>query len=98
MEILKPKIEASGLVDVLAMGISKQVTERMLTPFIGNASIKSAVIKGIGGGLLYGKMGRMGNVIASGLVIDAAEDAGVVLLSMFGDAGIGGSQSVNEWA
>jgi len=96
MEILKPKVAASGLVDVVGMGIAKQVTERMLTPFVGNATVKSAVIKGVLGGLMYGKAGKVGNMVAGGMVIDAAEDAAVVLLGMFG--GMGGAQPTNEWA
>jgi len=96
-KILSPEVKATGLIDVLGMGVSKQLTERMLTPFIGNASIKSALIKGVIGGVLYGKAGKFGNMAAGGLVIDAAEDAAVVLLSMF-TGGMGGAEPRNEWA
>ncbi len=96
MEVLKPKIEAHGLVDVLMMAASKQVTERMLAPVIGNASVKSGVIKGIAGGLLYGKAGKVGNAVAGGLVFDAAEDLVVALLG--GMLGGGQTQERNEWA
>lgn len=80
MEVLKPKIEAYGLADVLMMAASKQITERLMSPVIGNASVKSGVIKGIVGGLMYGKAGKIGNAVAGGLVFDAAEDLVVALL------------------
>ncbi len=93
-DVLNPKIEAHGLVDVFAIGVSKQVTERISAPYIGNGTITSAVIKGIVGGIAYGKGGRIGNIVASGLVIDAAEDAAVALMGRVG----GGGQTNDEWA
>ncbi len=94
--VVNPKVEVHGLVDVLGMAVAKQITERMLAPFIGNATLKSSVIKGVAGGLLYGKMGKIGNMVAGGLVVDAAEDAAVSLLGMIGQGS--SSQPVNEWA
>lgn len=87
-EVLNPKVEAHGIFDVLGMAVAKQVTERMLSPYIGNATVKSGIIKGIAGGLLYGKAGKYGNMVAGGLVIDAAEDVAVSLMAKFmGGAG-----------
>jgi len=89
-DILNPKIEAHGIVDVFAIGLSKQVTERISAPYIGNGSMTSGLIKGVVGGIAYGHGGRIGNVIASGLIIDAAEDVAVSLLGKMGQ-GSGGS-------
>lgn len=80
--ITNPKVEAHGLFDVVGMAISKTITERLMAPYIGNATIKSSLIKGILGGILYGKAGKYGNMVASGMVIDAAEDAAVVITNM----------------
>ena len=94
-DVLNPKIEAHGLLDVFAIGVSKQVTERISAPYIGNGSITSALIKGVVGGIAYGKGGRKGNIVASGLIIDAAEDAAVALMGRIGQ---GGSGPRDEWA
>ena len=94
-DILNPKIEAHGLFDVFAIGLSKQVTERVTAPYIGNGSITSGIIKGIVGGIAYGKGGRIGNIVSSGLVIDAAED---IAVSLLGKVGQGGSGTRDEWA
>lgn len=94
-EILNPKIEAHGLADVFAIGVSKQVTEKIAAPFVGNGTLGSALAKVIVGGIAYGKAGRIGNIVASGLIIDAAEDAAVSLMGKFtGGAG----QAQDEWS
>lgn len=91
-DILNPKIEAHGIVDVFAIGVSKQVTERIIAPYAGNATITSGIIKGVVGGIAYGKGGRIGNIIASGLIIDAAEDVAVALLGKVGQSSGGSNQ------
>lgn len=73
MEILKPKVQESGLVDVFAMGISKSVTEAALAPIIGNGTVKSGIIKLVGGSVLHGRNKYM-NYVAGGLVVDGVED------------------------
>lgn len=94
-DVLNPKIEAHGIVDVFAIGVSKQVTERISAPYIGNGTITSGLIKGVVGGIAYGKGGRIGNIVASGLIIDAAEDVAVALMGKIG-GGSGGQR--DEWA
>jgi hypothetical protein len=94
-EILNPQVHATGLIDVFAIGVSKQLTERATAPFIGNGTLTSAIAKAIVGGIAYGKAGRIGNIVASGLVIDAAEDAAVSLL---GKIGGGAGQPQDEWS
>lgn len=91
MAILKPKVEASGLVDVAFLGIAKSTTERILTPFIGNASLKSGGVKLILGGVIGGKGGKVGKALSGGLIVDGIED---VISSVLGDAT--GTASTNE--
>ncbi len=94
-DILNPKIEAHGLWDVVGIGISKQVTERISAPYIGNGSFTSGLVKGFVGGIAYGKGGRIGNIVASGLIIDAAED---IAVSLLGKMGQGSGQARDEWS
>ncbi|CAG0950574.1 MAG: hypothetical protein OIN86_13590 [Candidatus Methanoperedens sp.] len=94
-DVLNPKIHADGLIDVFAIGVSKQVTERIIAPYVGNATITSGLIKGVVGGIAYGKGGRIGNIVSSGLIIDAAED---IAVSLLGKIGQGGSGTRDEWA
>ncbi len=89
--ITNPKIEASGLFDVLGMAASKTVTERLMAPYIGNATIKSGIIKLILGGILHGKAGKYGNMVAGGMVFDGSEDIAAVLVGMIG-GNVGSSQ------
>lgn len=91
-KILQPKVKASGFVDLIAMGIVKQLEERILTPYIGNATLQSGAIKGIAGGLLSGKGGRLGNIISGALGVDAGEDLGIALMGMVGGAGVGAAK------
>ena len=99
MEILKPKIqETNGIIDVLMIGLSKSITESILAPVIGNATMKSAIIKGILGGVLHGRAGKYGNIIASGLIIDASEDmVKSTIMPMVGGfiPGMGGEDATN---
>lgn len=74
MDFLKPKIQANGLVDVFAIGITKAALERAATPIIGNGSIKSGAIKGIAGVVIHGKGGKIGSYVSNALIIDATED------------------------
>lgn len=81
----EPKVQATGLVEVAMLGLSKTVTERLLTPVIGNASIQSGAIKMIGGGVVQGMLkGKMGTAIGGGMVIDGIED---VVSSVLGGGG-----------
>ncbi|MGP8323466.1 MAG: hypothetical protein ACT6FG_05690 [Methanosarcinaceae archaeon] len=91
--ILKPKVQASGLMDVALMGISKSVGERALAPIIGNGTLSSGAMKLVAGGLVQGS-GKMGNIVGSGFVIDGVED---IVNSFMG--GMGGSQAAasEDW-
>lgn len=89
-DILKPKVQASGLMDVAMLGLSKSATERILTPIIGNATISSGAMKLFAGGVIQGR-GKIGQAVGGGLVIDGVEDLVTAVLGgkMGGDAGAG---------
>jgi hypothetical protein len=95
-EIMNPKVEASGWMDLIAIGLVKQVEERVTSPYIGNATIASGVIKGVAGGLIHGKAGRIGNIASGAFLVDAGEDIGLALLGMVG-GGIGGNTPKDEF-
>jgi hypothetical protein len=87
MELLgNVKVNANGLVDVAALGVSKAITERALSPYIGNATVKSGALKLVGGALGYSFLGSnfIGKAVAGGLIVDGIEDVTVSLLGMSG--------------
>jgi hypothetical protein len=89
-EILHPKIQYSGLADLVGVGVVKQFEEKLTSPIIGNGTLTSGAIKLIGGGLLHGKGGRLGNIASSAILVDAGEDLAIGLMSLLG-GGLGGS-------
>jgi len=89
--ILNPKIQATGLVDIGLIGVSKNVTERMLTPVIGNGTLQSGIMKLVAGGFVQGQAGKLGSAVGGGLVIDAVDD---IVGSLMG--GMGGSGATSE--
>ena len=97
--ILEPKVEAKGLFDVLELGILKTASERILagTP-VGNSSLMSAAIKGIGGGVVHSvSRNKHLQLLGSALIVDAVEDAAHALLG--GDLGgmLGGEAQGGDW-
>lgn len=94
-KVTEPKIQASGFMDVLALGIAKTTTERILTPVIGNASVKSGIMKMAGGAVLSGKGGMAGKAISGGLVVDGIED--LVTSVLGGKMGSSGGNSSEAW-
>ena len=93
-KILEPKVEASGLMDVVALGVAKSATERLSAPIIGNASVKSGVIKLIAGGVIGGKFGRLGKAVSGGFIVDGIED---VVSSVLGNNNAGSGSSDGAW-
>ena len=93
-KILEPKVEASGLMDVIALGVAKSTTERLTAPIIGNATIKSGAIKLIAGGAIGGKGGKVGKAISGGLIVDGIED---VVSSILGNNNAGSGSSDGAW-
>jgi hypothetical protein len=86
------KFESSGIGDALLIGGIKAVEERALIPVIGNATLKSGVIKLVAGGVVAGAMkGKAGRLVGSAFAIDAVEDIVQSLLL----AGMSGSEGGN---
>ena len=88
--IAKPKVKASGLMDLLEMGIMKTVSEKALsaTP-VGNATLMSGVIKlGLGGVVNSMIKNKHGKLLGGAIVIDGAEDISMALLSRIGGGGL----------
>lgn len=86
--ILEPKIKATGLVDILELGLFKSVSERAIarTP-LGNGTHISAIGKGVGGSVLH-LMSKNKHVqlLGSALIVDAVEDA---IIAVLGDSDLG---------
>jgi len=93
-KILEPKVEASGLVDMAMLGVSKIVTERLAAPIVGNATLKSGAVKMVAGGLISGKGGSVGKAISGGLLVDGIED---LVGSLIGVAGGSNAVSNEVW-
>lgn len=92
--VLSPKVHATGLMDIGLLGVSKKVTEGILTPVIGNASTKSGVVKILGGALINGlKGGKLTNIVGGGLVIDGVED----VIAALGGRAMGGEAQQGAW-
>lgn len=89
--VLKPKVQATGLIDTFEMAVFKTVSERLLTPVVGNGSLISGAAKIIGGGVLTGvSKNKHVNLLASGIVIDGVEDGAHALLGpVLGGTGTG---------
>ena len=96
-KILKPKIQATGLMDAFELGVFKSVTERALTPVVGNSSIKSGAVKLVGGGILNSmSRNKHVNLLSSAVIVDGIED---VVHSLLGSAltGAEGATGQSDW-
>jgi len=98
MKILQPKVEASGFFDLIAIGVVKNFEERLTQPYIGNGTLMSGAIKGVIGGIIDGKGGKLGKYVSGALGVDAGEDLAIGLLGMAGGAVGGAGAARNEWA
>lgn len=85
-EILKPKIHATGILEVVGIGIAKQLEEKLTAPVIGNGTMGSAIAKGLAGGLIRSFLprGTVTDIISGAFLVDAGEDAALSLLNMTG--------------
>lgn len=93
-KILEPKVEASGLLDVVALGLAKTTTERLSAPIIGNATVKSGAIKLVAGGVIGGKGGKIGKAVSGGLIVDGIED---MVSAILGNNGVGSGAEDGAW-
>lgn len=75
-KILKPKVQATGLIDAFEMGILKTLSERALSPVVGNGTFISGAAKIVGGGVLTSvSRNKHAGLLSSAMVIDGVEDA-----------------------
>lgn len=74
-KILKPSVKATGIVDMIELGLFKTATEAALTPIVGNGTLTSGAAKLVAGGLVSQiTTGKHANLLAGGIVTDAVED------------------------
>lgn len=73
---VKRKVGQLGFVDALAIAGVKIFEERMLMSWIGNGTLKSGAIKGVGALALdmFLPAGKIKSIVTTALVIDSAED------------------------
>jgi hypothetical protein len=83
-EILNPKVQMTGLFDLIGVGVIKQFEEKISSPVIGNGTLMSGGIKLISGAVLHGKGGRLGNIASTALLVDAGEDLAIGIMGMIG--------------
>ncbi len=93
-EILKPKVAASGIVDLAGMLIAKRVVDGVSLPYLGNNNVVAGVGKLAVGGLLHGKGGRIGHIATGGIILDGVDDLVGVAMGMFGGK-MGGGGGAN---
>lgn len=75
-KILKPKVQATGLMDAFEMGVLKTLSERTLSPVVGNGTLMSGAAKIVGGGVISGvSKNKHVGLLSSAMVIDGVEDA-----------------------
>jgi len=101
-DVITEKLAGSNwnLMDFLAVGVSKVTMERLLTPMIGNGTVKSGVLKGVGGIALSQMVGnksgmgeQVGRYVAAGLIVDAVEDVTLALIDPTIQKFLGGGSS-----
>ena len=92
VNVLKPKIQATGLMDTFELAILKTLSERTLTPIVGNGTLMSGAAKLVGGGALSSlSRNKHIGLLGSAMVVDGVEDAAHSLLG-----GILGGTSSSE--
>jgi len=88
---LIPKNVAGGLslLDIAEIAVTKLVSERLLSGFIGNGTVMSGAVKGVGGLALSQIDGKHAKLIAAGMLVDAVEDLAISInpFGLFARAG-----------
>lgn len=92
-EILNPKVQATGLIDIAGMLVVKRMVDGFSMPIVGNNNLISAVAKLAIGGIAHGKGGRIGNVVTGGIVLDGVDDLAGIVMGKSGMGGAGGAQA-----
>ena len=81
VNVLKPKVQATGLMDTFELAILKTLSEKALTPVVGNGTFMSGAAKLVGGGVLTSvSRNKHVGLLGSALVVDGVEDAAHSLL------------------
>lgn len=94
-KILKPEVKSVGMMDTFEMAILKTLSEKALTPVIGNSSTTSGIAKLIGGGIIPSiSRNKHANLLSSAMIIDGVED---VAHSMLGKYLGGVPGSADQW-
>ena len=75
-KILKSKVTTNEYLDAIGVALVKNVEERLLAPIVGNGTIGSGLVKGIGGMLTPQLLGsnKYSRMITTALIVDSAED------------------------
>lgn len=83
--ILNPKVESVGLVELVGIGVVKQVEERLTAPYIGNGTLMSGGIKLLGGYLAHRAVDNKPwlRMVPNAILIDAGEDLALGVMGMF---------------
>lgn len=99
MKLLGKRVTGEvSYMDLLGAGVIKYAEERALSPYIGNGSLKSGLIKlgiGVGARRFIGK-GLLGDSVSLGFGIDGVED---ILTGVFKGGvipGVGSGESSGE--
>lgn len=62
--------------EAVGIAIAKNVEERLLSPIVGNGTVGSGIVKGIGGfgiPMVFGK-NKWTKIISTAFIVDSAED------------------------
>lgn len=94
-KILNPEVKAVGMVDTFEMAVLKTLSEKALTPVVGNSSITSGTAKLVAGGVIPAiSRNKHVNLLSSAMIIDGVEDMAHALLGKY----LGGVPgSANQW-
>jgi len=73
--LISEKVGEFSIVEALGIALSKSTTERLLSPLVGNGTLMSAGVKAGVGMVMSGMIkGKISNIVATGLIVDAGED------------------------
>lgn len=94
--LVETQVGEFSLGEAFAIGLTKSLGERLLSPLIGNGTYLSGGVK-LAGAYLVPKMlgGKMGRVAGTALAVDGVEDIiNAISASFFGAAGNDSSVSI----
>jgi hypothetical protein len=91
LKLIESKVGEFSIGEAFAIGLSKSLTEQLLSPYIGNGTYKSGAIKLLGAYAIpkYVLKNNVGKIVGTGLAVDGVED---IITALF-KGGMGASQS-----